>query len=58
MDRHRVPCRRLGVVGGDRIRITGVLDVSIDEARAAHEGALRGEKGGGTSQAAASERRG
>ena len=58
MDRHRVPLRRLGVVGGDRIHITGVLDVSMDEARAAHEGALlRGEQGGGPPQVAASERR-
>jgi hypothetical protein len=40
MDRHRAPLRRLGVVGGDRIDIEGVLDVSLDEARAAHEGAL------------------
>ncbi|HEX3607785.1 MAG TPA: AIR synthase-related protein, partial [Candidatus Dormibacteraeota bacterium] len=40
MDRHRVPLRRLGVVGGDRIRIDSILDVSLDEARAAHEEAL------------------
>jgi len=40
MDRHQVPSRRLGVVGGDRIRINPVLDVPFDEARAAHEEAL------------------
>jgi phosphoribosylformylglycinamidine synthase subunit PurL len=40
MERHRAPIRRLGVVGGDRIHIQGVLDVPLDEARAAHERAL------------------
>jgi len=40
MDRDRVPLRRLGEVGGDRIRIQGVLDVALDQARTAWEGAL------------------
>jgi phosphoribosylformylglycinamidine synthase len=40
MDRHRVPLRRLGVVGGGRVRIEPVLDVSLGEAGAAHEEAL------------------
>jgi phosphoribosylformylglycinamidine synthase len=40
MDRHRVPLRTLGEAGGDRIRIQGVLDVTLDEARAAWDGAL------------------
>jgi phosphoribosylformylglycinamidine synthase len=40
MDRHQVPSQRLGVVGGDRIHIDSLLDVPLDEARAAHEGAL------------------
>ncbi|HEY2702470.1 MAG TPA: phosphoribosylformylglycinamidine synthase subunit PurL [Candidatus Dormibacteraeota bacterium] len=40
MDRHRVPLRRLGEVGGGRIRIEPVLDVPLGEAGAAHEEAL------------------
>jgi hypothetical protein len=40
MDRHQVPSLRLGVVGGDRIHIDSLLDVRLDEARTAHEGAL------------------
>ncbi len=40
MDRHRVPLQRLGRVEGDRIRIDSLLDVALDEARAAYEGAL------------------
>jgi phosphoribosylformylglycinamidine synthase II len=40
MDRHQVPFQRLGVVEGDRICIDPFLDVPLDRARAAHEGAL------------------
>jgi phosphoribosylformylglycinamidine synthase II len=40
MDRHRVPLRRLGVVGGGRVRIEPILDVSLGEAGAAHAEAL------------------
>jgi hypothetical protein len=40
MDRHRVPLRRLGEVGGGRIRIEPVLDVPLGEAGATHEEAL------------------
>jgi len=41
MDRHQVRLLRLGMVGGDRIRIDPLLDVPLDRARVAHEEALR-----------------
>jgi phosphoribosylformylglycinamidine synthase II len=39
-DRHAVPLHELGTVGGDRITIEGLLDVGLDDARTAYEGAL------------------
>jgi phosphoribosylformylglycinamidine synthase subunit PurL len=39
-DRHAVPLQDVGVVGGDRIVIDGVLDVGLAEAKRAYEGAL------------------
>ncbi|HZB97708.1 MAG TPA: phosphoribosylformylglycinamidine synthase subunit PurL [Candidatus Sulfotelmatobacter sp.] len=38
--RHRVPFRQLGVTGGSRLRITSLLDVSIESMRRAYESAL------------------
>lgn len=38
--RHRVPLTGLGVTGGTRISITGVLEVEVEAARAAYETAL------------------
>ena len=35
-----VPLHGLGAVGGDAIRVTGLVDVSLREARGAYEGAL------------------
>ena len=35
-----VPFRGLGATGGDRILVTGSIDVGLDEARRAYEGAL------------------
>ncbi|HEX6491919.1 MAG TPA: phosphoribosylformylglycinamidine synthase subunit PurL [Candidatus Dormibacteraeota bacterium] len=40
MDRHQVPFQRLGMAGGDRIRIDPLLDVPLDGARTAYEEAL------------------
>jgi phosphoribosylformylglycinamidine synthase len=40
LDQREVPCREIGTVGGDRITIEGVVDVQLDEARAAYENAL------------------
>jgi phosphoribosylformylglycinamidine synthase subunit PurL len=39
-DQRAVPYREIGETGGDRITVEGVLDVSLDDARAAHDGAL------------------
>ena len=39
-DRHRVPLEVLGTTGGDRIRIDGALDVTLEQAREAYETAL------------------
>jgi phosphoribosylformylglycinamidine synthase II len=38
--RHSVPFRGLGSVGGERVCVTGCLDVSLADVRAVHEGAL------------------
>jgi phosphoribosylformylglycinamidine (FGAM) synthase-like enzyme len=38
--RHSVPFRGLGSVGGERLRVTGCIDVPLAAVRAAHEGAL------------------
>jgi phosphoribosylformylglycinamidine synthase subunit PurL len=38
--RHSVPLRGLGSVGGERVCVTGCIDVPIREVRRAHEGAL------------------
>jgi phosphoribosylformylglycinamidine synthase len=38
--RHRVPLERLGVTGGDRIRVDGAFDVALKQAREAYETAL------------------
>jgi phosphoribosylformylglycinamidine synthase subunit PurL len=40
LDQRGVPYREMGEVGGGRIVIEGHLDVPLDAARAAHEGAL------------------
>ena len=39
-DRHDLPLQEIGVVGGDRITISGALDVAVDVAGRAYEGAL------------------
>jgi phosphoribosylformylglycinamidine synthase subunit PurL len=38
--RHSVPLRGLGSVGGERLCVTGCIDVPLLEVRRAHEGAL------------------
>ena len=38
--RHSVPFRGLGSVGGERVCVTGCIDVSLADVRRAHEGAL------------------
>ncbi len=38
--RHSVPLRGLGSVGGERVCVTGCLDVPLRDVRRAHEGAL------------------
>ena len=38
--RHSVPLRGLGSVGGERVCVTGCIDVPLREVRRAHEGAL------------------
>jgi phosphoribosylformylglycinamidine synthase len=38
--RHSVPFRGLGSVGGERVCVTGCLDVSLADVRAVHEGAF------------------
>jgi phosphoribosylformylglycinamidine synthase subunit PurL len=38
--RHSVPLRGLGSVGGERVCVTGCLDVPLPDVRRAHEGAL------------------
>ena len=38
--RHAVPFRGLGSVGGERVCVTGCIDVSLVDVRRAHEGAL------------------
>ncbi|HVF13614.1 MAG TPA: AIR synthase-related protein, partial [Acidimicrobiales bacterium] len=43
---------RLGVAGGDRMVVEGLLDVSLEEARNTWRGALRGTLGGPTPQGA------
>jgi phosphoribosylformylglycinamidine synthase II len=40
--RYAVPLRGLGSVGGERIVITGVIDLPLDDARRAYDGALLG----------------
>jgi phosphoribosylformylglycinamidine synthase len=35
-----VPYREIGQVGGDRISVENVVDVHLDDARAAYDGAL------------------
>jgi phosphoribosylformylglycinamidine synthase len=37
---HGVPAARLGVVGGDRLQIAGVVDVAVADVREAYEGGL------------------
>jgi phosphoribosylformylglycinamidine synthase len=38
--RHSVPFRGLGSVGGERVCVTGCIDVSLADVRRVHEGAL------------------
>jgi phosphoribosylformylglycinamidine synthase subunit PurL len=38
--RHSVPFRGLGSVGGERVRVTGCIDVPLADVRRVHEGAL------------------
>jgi len=38
--RHSVPFRGLGSVGGERVGVTGCIDVSLADVRRVHEGAL------------------
>jgi phosphoribosylformylglycinamidine synthase len=38
--RHSVPFRGLGSVGGERVCVTGCIDVSLADVRQVHEGAL------------------
>jgi hypothetical protein len=38
--RHSIPLRGLGSVGGERVCVTGCIDVPLREVRRAHEGAL------------------
>ena len=38
--RHSVPFRGLGSVGGERVYVTGCIDVSLADVRRVHEGAL------------------
>ncbi len=38
--RHSVPFRGLGSIGGERVCVTGCIDVSLADVRRAHEGAL------------------
>jgi phosphoribosylformylglycinamidine (FGAM) synthase-like enzyme len=38
--RHSIPFRGLGSVGGEKVNVTGRLDVSLADVRRAHEGAL------------------
>jgi len=40
LDQREVPYREIGMVGGGHIAVEGVLDVPLDEARAAYEDAL------------------
>ena len=40
LEERGVPYREIGEVGGDHIEITGAIDVHLDEARAAYDGAL------------------
>jgi len=40
LDQREVPYREIGAVGGHRLTIEGVVDVSLDDARAAYERAL------------------
>jgi len=37
---HRVPCERIGVTGGDALRFTGMLEVSVADAVVVHEGTI------------------
>ncbi len=37
---HATPCVKIGMVGGDRLRMGGLADVSLDEMRAAYEPTL------------------
>lgn len=39
-DKHGVPVRELGTVGGDSIRVAGVMGVALGEARELYDGAL------------------
>jgi phosphoribosylformylglycinamidine synthase II len=45
-----VPTSRIGVAGGDRITVKGVLDVSLEEATATWQGRLPQALGAGTTQ--------
>ena len=40
MDGSEVPFDVMGSVGGDRIRIGGMIEVTVADARTAHDGAL------------------
>jgi phosphoribosylformylglycinamidine (FGAM) synthase-like enzyme len=40
-----VPCQHVGTVGGEQLRIDGVLEVSVAECAAAHRGGLAGALG-------------
>ena len=37
---HATPCTRIGTVGGDRLRVEGMADVSLGELREAYEPTL------------------
>jgi phosphoribosylformylglycinamidine synthase len=40
LEQREVPYREIGVVGGDRLTIEGVIDVHLDVARGAYDNAL------------------
>ena len=37
---HGVACERIGVTGGDALRFTGMLEVSVADAVVVHEGTI------------------
>jgi phosphoribosylformylglycinamidine synthase len=45
LDRNEVPFVRLGETGGERLRIAGAIDVSLEDLRAAYEGGLEAALG-------------